>query len=433
MTSELEDLEHAVDVANKVSFAGLTPAAKGEALAAVSRVRSKLDALDASVLTAFEATKEHAVEGHSSPVGWLKHHLRARGPDAARRRRVARMLKAMPAAHRALAEGQITVEHVEVLHRAQELVGDEAYGLAEEPLVDAAVEQCFADFARTVEYFVARARPRDAEERARRQFEDQYGSSSRFLDGSVKVDALFEPVGGTTWQAELDRLMDHLLEVDRAEARDRLGRRPLASELRRTARQRRAAAMILMAERSAAFTGELGPSRFTLVVHADTDLVAKLLAAVLDGNQDGEDDLEDLELGADSLHELDDGTVVMVNTVLLALLTGTVRGVLFDPDGEILRYGRQRRLFSGPQAQAVLARFRRCTHPYGCDRTAPRVQTDHITEYEDGGRTDTDNATPLCGPHNLWKTNHKANPPPPSGTPPDHAQRRLPPDIGPCR
>ena len=67
----------------------------------------------------------------------------------------------------------------------------------------------------------------------------------------------------------------------------------------------------------------------------------------------------------ESLHELDDGTVVTVNTLLLAILTGGVRGYLYDPDGVPLRFGRERRLFTKPQADALRARFRRCCHPYG--------------------------------------------------------------------
>ena len=177
----------------------------------------------------------------------------------------------------------------------------------------------------------------------------------------------FDPLSFPVWQAELERLMDHLLEEDRAEARDRLGRAPLASELARSARQRRLDAMRLMAERSSAFAGELGPSSFCLNAHGDLNLLAKILERICEalGAPDGTVDLDDLGFDDDSLHELDDGTVITLNTILLALLTGTVRGVLFDPDGEVLRYGQERRLFTRPQAQAIRAKFRALRTPVG--------------------------------------------------------------------
>jgi hypothetical protein len=430
----LTDLDHALDVANKESFAGLPGGVKAENLALMSRIRVKAEALDASVLTAFEATGEHRVEGHSSAIGWLKHHGHEGGRGASRRRRLARQLKAMPLAEAAMVRGELTSDHVAVLALAQHRVGESDFALAEEPLVDAATELRYGDFVRTVDYFVMRARPDDALARERDAFEQRGASSSPTLDGTGRVDADLDSLGYPIWQAELDRLMDHLYEQDWSEARDRLGRRPLPSELARTARQRRLDAMVLMAQRSAAYQGDPGPSRFQLVVHADTDTVAQLMAvlveALADDDPDADLDLESTELGPDSLHELDDGTVVTVNTLLLALLTGTIRGILYDPVGEILRFGRDKRIFTPAQVQALQAKYRRCCHPYGCDRTGPRTQTDHTHEHEDGGPTDIANGNRRCGPDNRWKHNTKGQPPPDTGTPPDTNQRRLPPRVG---
>ena len=152
-----------------------------------------------------------------------------------------------------------------------------------------------------------------------------------------------------------------------------------------------------------------------------------LRQALADQGLDLDQALDDIELTSDSLHELDDGTVVTVNTIVLALLAGTVRGILFDPRGEILRFGRARRLFSPAQAAALRAKYRRCCHPYGCDRTAPFLQADHIREHQHGGPTDLTNGQALDGGHNTWKTNHPGHPPEPL----DQAQRRRPPQPGP--
>lgn len=429
MTSELADLEHYLDLANKANFHGLPAKTKAESLLAVSRIRNKLDALDATVITAFEATKEHAVEGHASCIGWLQHHSRDHGDPAALRRRLARRIRHLPLAHEALLAGEITARHVDVLDRARTVVGDDAFAIGEHALVDAAVVKRFSDFARLVEYFVHEVGPQDADQREQQRYEDRYGSSSRTLDGDGKIDAWMPALAFTAWQDELERLMETEYGKDVAEAHDRLGRRPLPSELQRTTRQRRVDAMEQMARRSAAHTGtDLGPANFTLIVHGSAELVARLLAVVLDEDATVED-LEDLEIPEGAIHELDDGTVITVNTLILALLTGTVRGILYDPHGEILRYGPARRLFTPDQAQAIRAKYRRCCHPYGCDRTGPRLQTDHIIEHQHGGPTDTDNGQPLCGTHNRWKTNHHHNPP--TDTPPDAGQRRTQPHPGP--
>lgn len=397
MTSELADLEHCLDLANKANFHGLPGKTKAEALLAVSRIRNKFDALDCSIITAFEATKEHGAEGHASCIGWLQHHGHDQGEPAALRRRLARRLRPMPHAERALADGSITARHVDVLDKARRDVGDDDFTLAED--------------------------------REQKRIEDRYGSSSRTLDGDGKIDAWMPAVGFTVWQDELERLMEDEYRKDAAEAQDRLGRRPLPSELCRTTRQRRVDAMEEMAKRSAAYQGpDLGPSNFTLIVHGDAELVAKLIAFLLDENATIED-LENLELSEGSIHELDDGTVVTVNTLILALLTGVVRGILYDPQGEILRFGPARRLFTPAQAQALRAKYRRCCHPYGCDRTGPRLQTDHIVEHQHGGATDTANGQPLCGTHNRWKTNHQR--PPPPDAPIDRDQRRTRPHPGP--
>ncbi len=430
MISELDDLEHHLDLANKASLVGTPSEVKAEAMARVARLRNKFDALGAGVMDSFEATREHRAEGHGSPVDWLKHHARVKGPDAARQRRLAGWLRDLPAARDAVTDGTITAEHVSVLARARDLVGEEVFADLEEGLLDVARRDRFCDFERTVEYWVIRARPTDAAARERQAVEDRGATSVRSRGGVGVVKAEMDPVSFVPWQAELERVMDHLLEADRAEARDRLGRAPLASELRRSVRQRRHDAMVEMARRSAAFGDQdLGAAPVCLNVFGNLELVAKILERIVQALAGGEPfDLDDLEYGPDSLHELEDGTVVTVNTILLALLTGTVRGVLFDPDGELLRHGRARRLFTPAQAQAIRAKFRRCAHPFGCDRTGARLQSDHHDEWDDGGPTDCQNGRCLCRTHNLWKTNHKHDPPPDD---PDGGQRRRPPDPGP--
>lgn len=433
LTGDLDEVEAAIDHALTVPYVGLSSGAKADALEKALRIGTKALALQAKVMTAFEVTAEHRHEGHGSVIAWDKTHRHARGPETARVRRTAHHLRDLPRAEAALQAGLITDEHVETLHRAYRLLGPERFRFVEEPLVDAAVRERFVDFEQTVEYTIVRAAPADADERAQRIRDERYASSSAFADRG-KVDAELDRDGFDVWQAELERLMDRFLEEDRAEARDRLGRAPLHGELRRTTRQRRADAMVEMARRSAAHTGDdLGPCRYVTNVHVSPEFLTALIAVLttaLNPDRDPDFDLDEalagIELTEDSMHELDDGSVLTVNTVVLALLTGTVRGILFDPHGEILRFGHERRLFSHAQAQAIRAMFRRCCHPHGCDRSGPRTQSDHVVEVQDGGPTDLANGGRECESHNIWKTNHRLRPPPRGAPPPDTAQRRTP-------
>src|SRR5215218_10302325 len=118
LSGELEDLDHALQIAAKVLYQGLPSASKSEAMEAVLRMGEQFAALQAQVLTAFEATQEHRHEGHGSVVAWANTHRHARGPDVARIRRLAHRLRDMPRVEGALRRGEITVEHVDVLHRA---------------------------------------------------------------------------------------------------------------------------------------------------------------------------------------------------------------------------------------------------------------------------------------------------------------------------
>ena len=436
MIRELADLEHYLDLANKATLHGLPGETKAENLVGMSRLLSKLAALDANVITSFESTGEQRVQGHASSIGWLQHNTGDHRDDAARRRRLALRLRNHPLAEQAMQAGRISARHVDVLDNARRAVGDDLYRDHEAQLVDKACRRRFSDFEMAVTYFIHRHRPRDMRDQEEKQVRDRWAHASRTLEGCGAIDAWMPPLDFTIWPNEFQRLIDHLYAADVAEATERLGRRPLSGELARDGAQRRSDAMLSMAQRSAAFDGEVGPSRFVVTMHGDTDLVAQLLDVLfeaLDTDDDDDFDLDEaldrVELSPDSLHELEDGTVISLDTLLLALLTGTIRGYLHDPDGMPLRFGRERRLFTKPQADALRARFRRCCHPFGCDRTGGRLQADHTPEWEDGGLTDVDDADVKCGPHNRWKHNTKHRPPPEGSR--DDGQRRTPPQTGP--
>ncbi len=231
MISELADLEHCLDLANKAVLHGLAGETKCENLVAMSRLLNKLQLLDANVITAFEATHEQRAQGQASSIGWLAHNSHDHGDDAARRRRLALRLRHHPLAEEALRDGSITPRHVDVLDRARRWTDDDTYRAHEAKLVAAAVARRFCDFELIVTHYIHRNRPRDARDREAQQIRDRWAHASRTFEGCGAVDAWMPPLDFTIWHNEFQRLVDHLYAADVAEAKERLGRVPRSGEL----------------------------------------------------------------------------------------------------------------------------------------------------------------------------------------------------------
>ena len=71
----------------------------------------------------------------------------------------------------------------------------------------------------------------------------------------------FDPVNGTIVNVTLQAIEQELFEADWAEAKERLGRDPLVTELGRTPAQRRADAMVEMAIRARTAPAGRPPAR----------------------------------------------------------------------------------------------------------------------------------------------------------------------------
>jgi hypothetical protein len=72
--------------------------------------------------------------------------------------------------------------------------------------------------------------------------------------------------------------------------------------------------------------------------------------------------------------------------------------VVLDARGAVLHLGRTRRLASPAQRLALAARDRGCSFP-ACDRPPDWCETHHVKPWAEGGTTDLDNTTLLCGFH----------------------------------
>ncbi|WP_166741646.1 HNH endonuclease signature motif containing protein [Cumulibacter soli] len=87
---------------------------------------------------------------------------------------------------------------------------------------------------------------------------------------------------------------------------------------------------------------------------------------------------------------LEDLTRLAGEALLVPVWASNTRGVV--------AYGRERRIATRNQTNALIARDGGCSYP-GCDAPPDWTQRHHVTEWWRGGRTDLDNLTLVCGHH----------------------------------
>ncbi len=205
------------------------------------------------------------------------------------------------------------------------------------------------------------------------------------------VDAMLDQVGGAIVGGELERLERLLFLDDWAAAKAQWGAEVTVEKLARTAPQRRADALVLMAQRSA--------------TNRSSD----------DGIPASNRPLFTVHLGYQALGracELADRSALSPALLGPWLTKADIERVVFGPDGRILDLGRRSRFFRGGGRRAIEIRDRTCTHP-SCQEPADRCDVDHIEPWAEGGPTDVANGRLRCGPHNRDGTA------PPGKDPPD--------------
>jgi hypothetical protein len=173
---------------------------------------------------------------------------------------------------------------------------------------------------------------------------------------------VLDPISGAIVADELARLEHQLFEADWAEATERLGRKLAVSELKRTAGQRRADALVEMATRSR-------------TAPADGRCLEPLFSVFV---------------GYETLHgricELANGGPVVTPGALVPWLSqAVIERAVFEPGGRV-EVSAKARLFTGATSRAIELRDRGCSHPY-CDQPANTCQADHIQPYATGGPT----------------------------------------------
>jgi hypothetical protein len=289
-------------------------------------------------LAMFEKKDGIDLGGHSSVTAFLKHRCRMTGSRAQRAVALAHRLPTMPVISQAFANGDISLDQVRVLanvpeHLHQELARDE-------PTLTEAIEPLsVADTRRVIDYWRSAVDGPGCVSDAEELYAQRYVYASRTWAGSVKVDALLDPIAGETVLTALDAATP-----------------PRGADDPRTAGQRRADALADLA-RSFLDSGQASGSEKPHVLVL-TDLAA-------------------LQHRAGGIHETSTGQVLSPETVRQVACDATVSRIVFGPESEPVDIGRTTRVIPASMRRAVVARDRHCQHP-GCDRPQQWCDAHHI-------------------------------------------------------
>jgi hypothetical protein len=98
------------------------------------------------------------------------------------------------------------------------------------------------------------------------------------------------------------------------------------------------------------------------------------------------------------------GGLISIRQALQIAAETDIVPVVISAAGGVLGYGLSRRTASIGQRRALAARDGGCSFP-GCDRPPDWCETHHVIAWADGGRTDIENLTLLCGFHH--REHHK--------------------------
>lgn len=318
-------------------------------------------------------------------------------PASARRElRRGRAMREMPCTASAVLGGTLTVDHLDLLARAHRPWRQAMFAEHEGILVDQCRQLRFTEAQRLVEYWAHRVDDTATAAEARLRSDDVHCWASATLGGQVAVDASLDPIGGEMFADELHRLArgEHLKD--------------LRSGGLRTPGQRRAAALVEMARRSASLADGAVRARPVFVVHVGDDTARHLC-------------------------QLASGVVLHPSELVPYIDEALMETILFDSPHTVVGVSAQRS-FTGVLRRAIMARDRFCTHPSGCDEPAHRCDVDHIIPWSRGGPTRQENGRLRCTTHNrdpeLWPADiFTSHAPRPSGAPPGDRATSPPDDM----
>lgn len=404
MRTELVEVHQAAEKLRTVVWANEPPSTLEDSVVAISEVRAMLDAAEIEALGAYDAAKEWKATSALSAATRIASLTNRPLDDVRWRAGLARKLRTMPHTMVAFELGEIGIDHVRVLCRANLRALAPEFARDEAELVEKARTLRYDEFVTKVQRWREVVDPEGTEKRALSNHEERRLHASESFEGMGRVDGWMEPFSYHVFKTELDRHYQLLLDAEWADARARLGDAATVHDLERTPAQRRHDALANMAEASREHAGVAAESSLgtTIVCDHATYLVAlaRILAAMR-----GEDPNQ-YRYPFERRCEFADGIPVTPEQAVWASIAGWIGVLAVDENGHALNHSRNHRFFTSAQRDATMLAFPTCDDPT-CSIRSIHCQMDHLLEWIDGGLTDTANGHPLCRGHNLWKEHQR--------------------------
>jgi hypothetical protein len=336
----------------------------GADVLALLGVAARLDAEIARRLVGFDRRGGAAADGAASTAAWLRHRARL-APGAARSRVLLarRLADDLPVTAAALAGGEVTYQHAEVIARATADLDVDTVRAGEAILLAAARETdplALAHAGRHLRHAVA---PERMLAEARAAHAERYLTVAQTFQGTVAIQGSLDPEAGALVLTALAPLAS-----------------PTGPDDDRDAGQRRADALIELARRSldAGTLPDIGGERPHLTVTVD-------LATLRD------------QAGSPAA-ELDWAQPMPAATARRIACDAGVTSMLLRGASEVLDVGRRTRTVPPALRRALAVRDRGCVFD-GCTRPPPFCDAHHVDHWIDGGPTALANLVLLCRFH----------------------------------
>ena len=362
--------------------------------------RRRIDAEMAALADRVERNGHHRVDGYRSTVGWIRTNLRCSNSRITRTRQIGRLFREHPRVADALYSGRIGVDQAAELGRAfanprcGHLLGESL-----ELLLGHGERLKYDEFRLVVTRWEMFA---DLDGTEKDRGDSIRARNALLAAGTDGVDLV--ATGGAALQATgmqsiLDAFTDAEYRADQQEACDRLGDDVSDSELRRTHGQRAFDALVKIFHTANNSILDNTPPAVTVEIVMDQYSFESQLAR--HGLCPEPADLLKPD-PAEARSGTRTGLAIHPEEAIVAALLGHVRRVVVDSRGVTINLGRRERLFTGSAAAAARMMATKCEHP-GCNLPQTWCQIDHLTEWEDHGPSNQDNAGIFCGHDNRAK------------------------------
>jgi hypothetical protein len=343
--------------------------------------RNRADAVLLRLTEVLDSGEEWTLDGAVTAKSWMRAHLRMAPSTAAAQVRTARRARDLPQLREALAEGAVSLRHVEVVANAMGRNAERRDTVAE-------AEPTFARAARELDpvalhHVVSRWKHAvdplgeiraENDAHARR-----FLSISSTFEGVVVINGALAPEQGAVVRTALEVLCETGYRTERGE---RLAAAHGHDDAP-TPAQRRADALVDLARRYLD-RGDV-PEVMGLRPHVEVTVQAGSLEAPRGepGHSPG---------------ELRGAGPISTEAVRRIACDARVTGFTVDCDGRPVSYGRTRRTIPGGLRRYLNLRDGGCVFP-GCDRPVQWCEAHHLVHWAHGGPTDAANLGLLCVAH----------------------------------